>query len=202
MSYRFVFFFFQAEDGIRDLVRSRGLGDVYKRQIQYTARLVPHDGFALAVHSFIKAGGRGVNITVPFKEEAFRLVPYRTPRAELAGAVNTLVVTGSGIVGDNTDGAGLLHDITLNLGYPVDGKRVLLLGAGGAARGVIAPILERQPAGLFIANRTADKAEALARQFSELAAPYGHRLRGAPMKATAGPKTIETKAGRTVNPEK
>ena len=82
------------------------------QDIQYTARLVPHDGFALAVHSFIKAGGRGANITVPFKEEAFRLVPYRTPRAELAGAVNTLVVTGSGIVGDNTDGAGLLHDIS------------------------------------------------------------------------------------------
>lgn len=138
------------------------------QDIQYTARLVPHDGFALAVHSFIKAGGRGANITVPFKEEAFRLVPYRTPRAELAGAVNTLVVTGSGIVGDNTDGAGLLHDITLNLGYPVDGKRVLLLGAGGAARGVIGPLLDAQPEILVIANRTVSKAQALARHFARL----------------------------------
>ncbi|MBL0206425.1 shikimate dehydrogenase [Propionivibrio sp.] len=134
--------------------------------IRYTARLAPLDGFALAVHAFIAGGGRGANITVPFKEEAFRLVPHRTPRAEMAGAVNTLVVTGVGIVGHNTDGIGLLRDLTLNLGCPVAGKRVLLLGAGGAARGVIGPLLETQPETLVIANRTVNKAKILARNFA------------------------------------
>lgn len=138
------------------------------QDIEYAARLAPLGGFGLAVQSFIASGGRGANITVPFKEEAFRLVPYRTPRAELAGAVNTLVITGSGIVGDNTDGAGLLRDITLNLGCPVAGKRVLLLGAGGAARGVIGPLLDAQPEMLVIANRTVPKAKALARHFARL----------------------------------
>lgn len=141
--------------------------------IEYAARLAPLDGFALAVQSFIAGGGRGANITVPFKEEAFRLVPHRTPRAELAGAVNTLVVTGTGIVGDNTDGAGLLRDVTLNLGCPVAGKRVLLLGAGGAARGAIGPLMDAQPEELVVANRTVPKAKALARHFARLGAISG-----------------------------
>ena len=158
------------------------------QDLSYEAILAPLDGFAATVGSFVAAGGKGANVTLPFKEEAFGLCTRRSARAERAGAVNTLAFTGPGIFGDNTDGAGLVRDIEVNLEFPLAGRRVLLLGAGGAARGVIAPILERQPAGLFIANRTADKAEALARRFSELAAPQEYRLRGATMEATAGPR--------------
>ena len=100
----------------------------------YVARLAPHAGFAESVKDFIAAGGRGANVTIPFKEEAYRLADRLTPRAQLAGAVNTLSFNEAAIVGDNTDGAGLLRDITINLDQPVTGKRVLLLGAGGAAR--------------------------------------------------------------------
>jgi len=138
--------------------------------LSYEAILAPLDGFAVTVSEFVAAGGKGANVTVPFKEEAFRLCTRRSARAERAGAVNTVAFTGNEIFGDNTDGAGLVRDIEVNLEFTLAGRRVLLLGAGGAARGVIAPLLERQPAGLFIANRTTDKAEALARQFSDLAA--------------------------------
>jgi shikimate dehydrogenase len=137
--------------------------------LSYEAILAPLDGFAVMVSEFVAAGGKGANVTVPFKEEAFRLCTRRSARAERARAVNTLAFTGNEISGDNTDGAGLVRDIEVNLEFPLAGRRVLLLGAGGAARGVIAPLLERRPAGLFIANRTADKAEVLARQFSDLA---------------------------------
>lgn len=136
--------------------------------LSYEAILAPLDGFAVTVSEFVAAGGKGANVTVPFKEEAFRLCTRRSARAERAGAVNTLAFAGNEIFGDNTDGAGLVRDIEVNLEFPLAGRRVLLLGAGGAARGVLAPLLERQPAGLFIANRTADKVEALARQFSDL----------------------------------
>jgi shikimate dehydrogenase len=112
------------------------------------------------------AGGRGANVTVPFKEEAFRLCDKRSVRAERAGAVNTLVFNEAEIFGDNTDGAGLVSDITRNLGFSLRAKRILLLGAGGAARGVVEPLLAQQPASLFIANRSADKALALAASFS------------------------------------
>ena len=140
--------------------------------ISYVARLAPHDGFAESVKDFIAAGGRGANVTIPFKEEAYRLADRLTPRAKLAGAVNTLSFNlsdnDSTIVGDNTDGAGLLRDITINLDQPVAGKRILLLGAGGAARGAIGPLLEQGPATLVVANRTAQKAIALAEHFAAL----------------------------------
>ena len=136
--------------------------------ISYVARLAPHDGFADSVKDFIAAGGRGANVTIPFKVEAYRLADCLTPRAKLAGAVNTLSFNEAVIVGDNTDGAGLLRDITINLDQPVAGKRILLLGAGGAARGAIGPLLEQGPATLVIANRTAQKAIALAEHFAAL----------------------------------
>ena len=139
------------------------------QDLSYEALLAPLDGFSATARKFVAAGGKGANVTLPFKEEAFGLCTRRSARAERAGAVNTLDFTGSGIFGDNTDGAGLVRDIEVNLGFPLAGKCVLLLGAGGAARGVIAPILERQLAGLFIANRNGDKADALAGQFSDLA---------------------------------
>lgn len=141
-----------------------------RQDLVYEAMLAPLDGFAATVRQFIAAGGKGANVTVPFKEEAFRLSTRRSPRAERAGAVNTLTFAGGEIQGDNTDGAGLVRDIEANLGFALAGKRLLLLGAGGAARGVIAPLLACHPASMFIANRGADKAEALARQFSDIAA--------------------------------
>ena len=135
------------------------------QDLVYTARLAPLDGFNGAIEAFRSEGGRGANVTVPFKEQAFALATRRTPRAEAAGAVNTLRFEADGILGDNTDGAGLVRDLTANLGFDPAGKRILLMGAGGAARGVILPLLEGAPASLYIANRTPEKAETLARVF-------------------------------------
>lgn len=143
------------------------------QDLRYEARLAAVDGFAEAISAFVASGGKGANVTVPFKEEAFRLSTRLSDRAQRAGAVNTLIFKGAEIHGDNTDGAGLVRDIECNAGLPLVGKRVLLLGAGGASRGVIAPILASGPASLFIANRSADKAVALASNFSALAAVDG-----------------------------
>lgn len=136
------------------------------QDMRYEAILAPLDGFADAVRAFIAAGGRGMNVTVPFKLEACALADSRSPRAEAAKAVNTLVFSATGIHGDNTDGAGLVADLTRNLGLALAGKRILLLGAGGAARGVLLPLLEQQPAALHLANRTTDKAHALRDEFA------------------------------------
>ncbi len=136
--------------------------------LTYEKRLAPLDGFAAAVHAFIAEGGKGANVTVPFKLEAVKVANALTIRAQAAGAVNTLHFTDDGIIGDNTDGAGLVADIVNNAGVPLTGKRVLLLGAGGAARGVVLPILEHRPAQLVIANRTVATAAALAAQFAAL----------------------------------
>jgi shikimate dehydrogenase len=135
------------------------------QDMTYEALLAPLDGFAGTVRDFIATGGRGANVTVPFKEEAFRLAGHLSERARAAGAVNTLTFAGGEIRGDNTDGAGLVRDITANLGFAIAGRRALLLGAGGAARGVILPLLAEWPAALAVANRTADKAHGLARDF-------------------------------------
>lgn len=135
------------------------------QDMTYEAILAPLDGFADSVAAFIAAGGRGANVTVPFKEEAFRLASRLSPRAQRAGAVNTLGFDADGMLGDNTDGAGLVADLTRNLHCTIAGKRVLLLGAGGAARGVIEPLLDQQPAALVIANRTVSRAEELAELF-------------------------------------
>ena len=140
------------------------------QDMTYEAILAPVDGFEPAVRAFIAAGGRGLNVTVPFKLLAYALAQTRSPRAEAAKAVNTLIFSPSGIHGDNTDGLGLIADLTRNLGVPLAGRRVLLLGAGGAARGVLLPLLEQQPALLRLANRTADKAHALQAEFAARAA--------------------------------
>jgi shikimate dehydrogenase len=127
-------------------------------------RLLGHaDRFAEEVRRFFAEGGRGLNVTVPFKESAWALADVRTPRAETAGAVNTLIPLSDGrLRGDNTDGVGLVRDLALNHGFAFTGKRVLLLGAGGASRGVLRPLLETRLAQLVIANRTPSKALALA----------------------------------------
>lgn len=135
------------------------------QDLVYEALLAPLDGFVSTVDDLRAHGGRGANVTVPFKQEAFQLAVHLSERAKLAQAVNTLIFRPDGIHGDNTDGAGLLRDIEHNLQYPLAGKRILLLGAGGAARGVIMPLLAARPASLTIANRTASKAHDLAMQF-------------------------------------
>ena len=122
--------------------------------------------FEIAVQRFRDAGGRGLNVTVPFKHRAYELATRRSARAEQAGAVNTLRFEGDEIFADNTDGVGLVRDLTANLGCPIAGRRVLLLGAGGASYGVCGPLLDEKPAALAIANRTRDKAIGLAQRFA------------------------------------
>lgn len=143
------------------------------QDLSYEATLAPLDGFAVTLDAFRAAGGLGANVTVPFKEEAFRLAARHTPRAEVAGAVNTLLWQDEAWLGDNTDGAGLVRDLAANLGFDANGRRILLLGAGGAARGVLLPLLELAPAELFVANRTAEKAARLAVEFARRADARG-----------------------------
>lgn len=137
-------------------------------ELEYDTLLAPLDDFTACALGFFKQG-LGANVTVPFKEEAFRMVDSLTPRARRAGAVNTLSRQADGsLQGDNTDGAGLVRDLTVNAGVELAGKRILLLGAGGAVRGVLEPLLAHNPASLVIANRTVEKAEQLAREFADL----------------------------------
>lgn len=142
-----------------------------RQDIEYGRILAPLGGFSDAVAQFRSEGGKGVNVTVPFKEDAYGYATQLTPRAQLAHAVNTLHFLSDGVVfGDTTDGVGLVRDITANLGVALHGKRILLMGAGGAARGVIQPLLGEQPAVLAVANRSVDKALALRETFASLQA--------------------------------
>ncbi|NGN99933.1 shikimate dehydrogenase [Grimontia sp. SpTr1] len=135
--------------------------------MNYETLEAPIGGFEEAVTAFFNSGGKGCNVTVPFKEEAFKLATMLTERAKLAGAVNTLKkLDDGGILGDNTDGEGLVQDL-LSHHVQLEGAKILLLGAGGAARGVILPLLAHEPAQLVIANRTASKAEMLASLFAD-----------------------------------
>jgi shikimate dehydrogenase len=139
------------------------------QRVEYSAIQVDPGGFGQAVAQFRANGGLGLNITVPFKLEARQLAEHTSARAKLAGAVNTLRFEADGaLYGDNTDGVGLVRDITVNLGIALVGKTILLLGAGGAARGVLGPLLEQNPAHLTIANRTVPKAKELAEGFAAL----------------------------------
>ena len=136
--------------------------------LTYEALLAPLDDFAGFARAFFR-NGLGGNVTVPFKEEAFRLADTLTARAQRAGAVNTLKKLDDGrLLGDNTDGAGLVRDLTHNAGVALRGQRILILGAGGAVRGILEPFLAERPAELLIANRTPAKAEALAEVFADL----------------------------------
>ncbi|KZN42110.1 hypothetical protein N474_00985 [Pseudoalteromonas luteoviolacea CPMOR-2] len=137
--------------------------------IEYTAILAPEDGFVSSIKDFFAGGGKGANVTLPFKEVAFEYADTLTERAKLAGAVNTLKLQDDGLVlGDNTDGAGLVADLQRHQ-VQLQGAIVLLLGAGGAARGCVYPLLKAGVKHIVIANRTVAKANALA----ELFAPYG-----------------------------
>ena len=135
------------------------------QDIDYSRLLAPLDGFRATVESFRVAGGKGVNVTLPFKLEAFDLADDVSQRAKDAEAANYLRFDDGRIRADNTDGVGLTRDIVQNQGFPIAGKRVLLLGAGGAAQGVLAPLLEHGPNILTIANRTVEKALRLAETF-------------------------------------
>ena len=138
------------------------------QSLSYEALLAPLDDFPGFVRQFF-VEGRGANVTVPFKEEAWRLAGQLTERARRAGAVNTLHKLDDGrLLGDNTDGIGLVRDLLDNAGVTLQNKRILLLGAGGAVRGVLEPLLSQGPTALVIANRTLARAEQLAEEFAEL----------------------------------
>ena len=158
----------------REFARATG------QDIEYLRIEAPLDAFERAVDEFRGALGKGANVTLPFKELAFRYCRDVTPRARAAQAVNTLLFDGVGVQGDNTDGAGLLRDLTLNLGRAIRGQSVLLMGAGGAARGVLGPLAEAGAAQIVIANRTPAKAAELVREFP------GARLESCGYPALAG----------------
>ncbi len=160
-----------------------------QQDMAYEKQLVELGQFEMAVRDFFAQGGCGLNVTVPFKLDAFAFADQRSARAEAAGAVNTLKKMPDGkIFGDNTDGAGLLRDITHNLGWALKNKRVLVLGAGGAVRGIIAPLLAEQPARVVIANRTLAKAEELVQLFNaDKHAQEAKRLRASSLQIHARP---------------
>lgn len=134
--------------------------------MQYKSILVAQDNFKQSVNLFQQQGGKGLNVTLPFKEEAFALATTLTPCAKLAKAVNILTFEDNNIRGDNTDGIGLCHDLENNLKISIENKRILVIGAGGAARGILGPLLERNPARLTLINRSSEKARLLAVDFS------------------------------------
>lgn len=138
-----------------------------QQDISYERILAPLNGFADTIKSLIANGFKGVNVTVPFKFEAYEMGDIRQPRTLLAHAANTMLFDASGITVDNTDGAGLVRDIVQNLQHEIHGKRVLLLGAGGAAEGVLLPLLECHPEALVIANRTINKAQIMANKVNQ-----------------------------------
>ncbi|NOT15194.1 MAG: shikimate dehydrogenase [Methylotenera sp.] len=136
------------------------------QKISYERILAPLDGFEVTLESLVTQGYKGVNVTVPFKLEAYELCQTHTGRAFVAGASNTLIFNGGHIAGDNTDGAGLVNDIEKNLEVCLQGKQILLLGAGGAAQGVLQPLLEAQPKVITVANRNVDKAHLMLKRLA------------------------------------
>ena len=141
--------------------------------VEYGRLEAPLDAFAETVRAFLEGGGHGFNVTVPFKLQAYDLADRLTPRAEAAGAVNTMWIEDGLIHGDNTDGFGLVRDIQDNLDTLLEDKRVLLLGAGGAAMGAMLPLLECRPSRIVVANRTASRASDMLEEFVEAADSFG-----------------------------
>lgn len=140
--------------------------------LSYTIQDVGEGTFSATIAALRARGFGGCNITVPYKEDAFQMATVTSPRAQKAGAANTFLFrTDGSIVADNTDGIGFVRDVTSNIGYSLQGKQVLVLGAGGAVRGILAPLVEQQPASVTIANRSIDKAQELATRFSTQACP-------------------------------
>lgn len=147
----------------------RQFAEQTQQALVYEKQLVPENDFDQAADAFFASAGKGLNVTVPFKQEAYQYADKTTDRARLAGAVNTLALqSDNSVLGDNTDGVGLVTDIKDNLGWQIRHKRILILGAGGAVRGVLEPLLAEQPQHIVIANRSVDKALQLSQQFAEL----------------------------------
>jgi shikimate dehydrogenase len=165
------------------------------QEIQYELLQVSPDKLEQAVRQFQRTGGKGLNITVPHKTEVTRLVDHLSERAGTAGAVNTLTFKEGEVFGDNTDGFGLLRDLVVNLEVTLEGMKILVLGAGGATRGIIGPLLEMQPASLIIANRTLGKAEALATHFSRSGPVSACRFNAVPVQEDYGLIINATSAG-------
>ncbi|HEX5312088.1 shikimate dehydrogenase [Aquabacterium sp.] len=149
--------------------------------IDYGRLLCPLDAFKATVQAFAAEGAKGCNVTVPFKFEAFEMAPHRSARAELAQAANTLRFDAQGWFADNTDGVGLVRDITVHAGVPLAGQRVLLLGAGGASAGVLGPLIEARPAEIVMANRTMEKAQAIVERHTPWARQHGVALSARPL---------------------
>ncbi|MFC5480191.1 shikimate dehydrogenase [Massilia suwonensis] len=160
------------------------------QNMAYERCLAPLDGFLDLVRTLVKQGYQGANVTVPFKLEAATIATRLSERARAAGAVNTLRFVDGEIVGDNTDGAGLVADIVRNAGVSLTGKRILLLGAGGAARGVMLPFIEEKPASILVANRTRATADSLAAAF----AGHGVEVAACGFDEIAGPYDIVVNA--------
>lgn len=137
--------------------------------LQYEKTLVPLDAFKTTVEAFKASGGKGCNVTLPFKSEAAALATHCSPRVALAQACNTLKFEGDQIYGENTDGVGLVRDLVLNAGFSLKGRRILLIGAGGAAAGVLGPLLAEQANSIWVANRSVDKAIQLVARHASLA---------------------------------
>ena len=158
--------------------------ELTQQSLEYSALLVELDAFESRVLEFFKAGGKGLNITVPFKERAWAMAQRHSDAARKAGAVNTLYLDADGkLVGENTDGTGLLRDLKHNHGADLAGKRILVLGAGGAVRGVLPNLVAESPTSIFIANRTVEKAQALAESAQGKVSIHGVRFDAIPREA-------------------
>ncbi|MDY0309704.1 MAG: shikimate dehydrogenase [Castellaniella sp.] len=153
----------------------------FGHDLRYDAILAAPDAFRETVQAFVAAGGRGMNVTAPFKLEAAELADTLTDRARAAGAVNTLTFGPEGILGDNTDGVGLVGDIQDRLGFSLVDRRVLVIGAGGAARGILLPLLLARPASVLVVNRTAARAQALAEAMA-----HAGPIQAGPLEAAGG----------------
>jgi shikimate dehydrogenase len=155
------------------------------QRLRYERQLAPLDAFKATVQAFRAAGGRGCNVTVPFKHEAAALATWQSPGVALAGAANTLSFDGDAIRAHNTDGPGLVADITRNAGVPLAGQDVLLIGAGGAAAGVLGPLISQRPHRIVVANRTVARAEELVLRHAPLAAAKSVTLQACGLAASA-----------------
>ena len=178
------------------------IAELTGQPVAYERRLAPMDGFPATVTVFRTEGGCGCNVTVPFKHEAAALADWRSPAVELAGAANTLHFDGKAVRAHNTDGPGLVADITVNAGVPIAGRDLLLIGAGGAAAGVLGPLISQRPRRIVVTNRTAAKAVALVQSHAALAASHGVALQAVTLDgadALAEPVAIQGAVNHFVN---
>lgn len=154
--------------------------------LEYGRRLAPLDGFAQTVQAFRAEGGKGCNVTLPFKFEAASLATELTPRAQLAQASNTLRFDGDRVLADNTDGIGLVNDILHNAGFAINGRDMLIVGAGGGAAGILGPLIEAGPRRIVVCNRTPQKAQALVQRHATTAFAHGVALSACGLDAVEG----------------